>query len=495
VGFIQKDSLSSMILSYFGLVLGYINKGVLFVLILSTEQIGLINILTSTGFLFAQISNLGMFNAVIRFLPYFKSSSIYRSKLFKFSFLTVGFGVIFFLFVLFIIEDRFIDFFQGKSKLLVDNFYWILPIGISNVIYLLLESFLRGYHKNLVSVYANDLFLRIFTTILLLFYWFEFVDFKAFVSIYSFLFFIPTIFLLIYVLRFETGVSKESIVKFSSKMKRIIFNYSIFNYANSVGLIVVITMDSLMITYYLGLKFTGIYTTIMYLISALQVPYRSLYRVSEPLVPKLWREKRFEELHLLYKKISSISLVIILFLFSLVWINRNEIFSLLPNEYSLGIEVFLYLMLGKIVDVYMGINGIILLSSKKYKYDVYFTFILLFLVYSLNVILIPLIGINGAAISTSMATVVYNIGRMLIVWKNYKLNPFEIKQLYVLLLFILSLFCFEIFPPFCQGETLSIVLKSTIMTLFLSAILFYFNLNDEIKEFINRNLFQKFKFK
>ncbi len=233
----------------------------------------------------------------------------------------------------------------------------------------------------------------------------------------------------------------------------------------------------------------------MYLISALQVPYRSLYRVSEPLVPKLWREKRFEELHLLYKKISSISLVIILFLFSLVWINRNEIFSLLPNEYSLGIEVFLYLMLGKIVDVYMGINGIILLSSKKYKYDVYFTFILLFLVYSLNVILIPLIGINGAAISTSMATVVYNIGRMLIVWKNYKLNPFEIKQLYVLLLFILSLFCFEIFPPFCQGETLSIVLKSTIMTLFLSAILFYFNLNDEIKEFINRNLFQKFKFK
>ena len=35
MGFIQKDALRTMVITYFGLLLGYLNKGVLFVLILN----------------------------------------------------------------------------------------------------------------------------------------------------------------------------------------------------------------------------------------------------------------------------------------------------------------------------------------------------------------------------------------------------------------------------------------------------------------------------
>ena len=57
MGFIQKDALKTMVITYFGLLLGYLNKGVLFILILKTEEIGLVNLILSVGILFSQLSN------------------------------------------------------------------------------------------------------------------------------------------------------------------------------------------------------------------------------------------------------------------------------------------------------------------------------------------------------------------------------------------------------------------------------------------------------
>ena len=73
MGFIQKDALRTMLTSYLGVALGYINKAVLFILILSTEQIGLMNLLLSVGLLFAQFANLGTFYTTWKFFPFFKN--------------------------------------------------------------------------------------------------------------------------------------------------------------------------------------------------------------------------------------------------------------------------------------------------------------------------------------------------------------------------------------------------------------------------------------
>jgi O-antigen/teichoic acid export membrane protein len=73
------------------------------------------------------------------------------------------------------------------------------------------------------------------------------------------------------------------------------------------------------------------------------------------------------------------------------------------------------------------------LTSKKYKYDLVFTFILLILVFILNVLLIPIYGIIGAAISTGFALIVYNLGRMLFVYFVYDIHPFKWNQLKIIL--------------------------------------------------------------
>jgi len=492
MGFVQKHAFKTMIISYFGLVLGYINKGVLFVIILSTEQIGLINLLLSVGMLFAQFSNLGAFNSTIKFLPYFKNDSIKNSTFFKLNIKIVLFGILLFTIVTLLLKNEINRYFGLKSELFVENYYWIIPLGIANVFFVLFENFLRGYHKNIMPVFLNDFVLRIIIFSLLFLHWFKYIDFTLFLTLYCLLHLISPIVLFISIIMKKSIEEKEKL-KIPVKFKKIILNYSLFSYSNTLGVIVVTTMDTLMITYYEGLKATGVYTTILYLISAVQIPYRSLYRVSEPLVAILWRAKKKVELEVLYKKLSSVSLLIILFLFLIIWVNRYDLFGFLPSEYSIGIWVFFFLIIGKIVDLYSGLNGAILVTSKKYKFDIFFTLILLVLVFSLNLVLIPLYGVVGAAISTAFAVVFYNLGRILIVWKYYKLHPFELNQIFILALFLIIILLFEVTPSLKIIPIVNILINSGIITFVFFGVIFKFKLNREITLYFNK--FTQFVFK
>ena len=70
MGIIQKDALRTAIVSYIGMLLGYVNKVLLFVILLSQEEVGLINLILALGLLFAQFANLGSINSTWKFFPY-----------------------------------------------------------------------------------------------------------------------------------------------------------------------------------------------------------------------------------------------------------------------------------------------------------------------------------------------------------------------------------------------------------------------------------------
>jgi O-antigen/teichoic acid export membrane protein len=159
------------------------------------------------------------------------------------------------------------------------------------------------------------------------------------------------------------------------------------SYLNSLATLLVISMDAMMIASYIGLEATGVYTTIIYLTSALMVPYRSIVRVSSTLVAKYWKERDMVGMLDIYQKSSSIGLIIGLLGFLVIYLPIQELFSFIP-AYKSGINVFVILMVGKIFDMYSGLNGTIFSTSKSFRYDLIFTIILCSMVYFLNKLLI-----------------------------------------------------------------------------------------------------------
>jgi len=488
MGLVQKDALRTTIISSFGLILGYLNKGLFFLLIFSTEQIGVVNLVFSLGVLFAQFSNFGAVYSIWKFFPFFKNKENKHHGFLSFSLLIVllGAGVVSLFFLLF--RSNIEHIYESKSPMFLDYYLWVIPLGTGYLLYLVFEVYLRSLFKNVISVLAMDVVLRLVVSLLLLLFWLKLIDFNDFVVAHSLVFFIPPLILIFYLKYLGELFINPRKINISKRFKKIIFNYSAFNYMNTLGRVLVNALDVIMIAQFIGLKATGVYTTVVFLTSAIQVPYKSLIRVSSPLISEHWKNRNFSGMKLLYRQVSSVSLVIGLGLFICVWVNIDFLFSFLKPEFSDGIWVFFFLMMGRLLDMYFGLNGHIFTSSKKYKYDLIFTLSLIGVVYFLNLYLIPIYGIIGAAISTAVALILYNLGRLLFVYFAYSIHPFTWKQFLIIILGVLSIILVINIPMFDLNIWIQFILKTSVTGFIFFGTILLFDLEPETKSYLRKAL-------
>jgi len=493
MGIIQKDAIRTTIVTYLGLILGYINRGVLFVIFLTTDQIGLLSLIVSIGLLFAQFSNLGMAYSVWRFFPFFRNTEKKNHGFFQFSMLltTIGIGACLILCIL--LKDVICSLYIEKSASFVHYYYWIIPIGVSYSLFMTLDNFLRSLYKNLVSVVATELVLRVIATISILLFAVDWIDFTQLLLVQSISYIFPTLLLIYQVFRNREMQWNLNDIAIPRRFKRIIFAFSLYSYLNFLGILFVISLDTMMVASMIGLKATGIFSTIIFIVSGLQVPYRSLVRISSPFVARYWKERDMIKMQEMYTRISSIGLVIGLGAFMIFWASRVEIFHFFPPEFSQGIPVFLILMIGRLVDMYCGLNGAIIVSSKKFKYDLIFTMMLCAVVFVLNLQLLPIYGMYGAAISTTVAYVLYNLARVLFVYFAFSIHPFRLRQLSVMALSVIVLFGFE-FVPILGNELISFATKSVLIIILFFFPIYWFRLDHDVAGYMDKlNIIRKIR--
>ena len=488
MGIVQKDAVRTSIISFAGIGLGYLNKAVLFVLLFSTAQVGLLNLLMSVGLLFAQFANLGTIYTTWRFFPFFRNPAKHHYGFLLANFFLVIIGSILFTGLLYLLKPHVVTLYSAKSPLFLSYFSWIVPLGIALVVFQLFENYLRGMGKNVLPVMLQEIVLRLCMTLILGLFAFQFLSFQWFVGLFVVIHFIPAIYLLLYLWRSKELIFSIKQIQIPAKFQRLILSYSGFSYVNSLATLLVISMDALMIAQLIGLDATGVYTTMLFLISAVVFPYRSIMRVATPLVAKLWKERNRQGLQELYQKSSSVGLLLGLFGFLGVWVVIDPLLSMVP-AYQTGKWVFFILMLGRLIDMYFGLNGIIFSTSKKYKIDLIFTICLIASVYFANLWLIPIFGIVGAAISTSSAYLLYNLLRGFYIQRHYRLFPYQWVQLKLFLLGITVFFLFSLcghvtadwwpMQPFAQ-----IIVNELVLFLVFVFPIFIWNLEPETVGYI-----------
>ncbi len=488
MGIIQKDALRTAIVSYIGMLLGYVNKVLLFVILLSQEEVGLINLILALGLLFAQFANLGSINSTWKFFPYLKNPDNKHYGFLSLNVLITLGGVLIFALVYIIFNESIAAYFESRSSRFVDYYYWVIPVGVFVVLFKLLENYLRALYKNVFAVIANDFIFRIVNTIILGLYAFKFFDFDVLLVLICLSQAIPALLLIGYLIYLKEWHINPKSISIPKKFQRIILVFSMYSYMNTLAANLVISLDSIMIAGMIGLAELGAYGIVLYLIRALMIPYTSIMRVSSPIVAQHWKDRDMDKMSELYKRVSSVTLFIGLFLFLGTWVSIDEIFSLLPEEYAIGSSVFLLLMIGKIIDIYMGLNGTILVTSKKYKYDILFTGSLILVVYVLNLAFIPEWGIDGAAISTTIAYFMYNLLRLYFVWKWYKIHPFKMSQAKVIVLFAVVL-CLLLWIDLDFGNKwINMSVNSALVVLGFPVVLYFTKIEPEIVQYVNKVL-------
>ena len=133
MGLVQKDALRTTIISSFGLILGYLNKGLFFLLVFSTEQIGVVNLVFSLGVLFAQFSNFGSVYSIWKFFPFFKNKEKKHHGFLSFALLIIllGAGIVSLFFLLF--RSNIEHIYESKSPMFIDYYLWVIPVSYTHL--------------------------------------------------------------------------------------------------------------------------------------------------------------------------------------------------------------------------------------------------------------------------------------------------------------------------------------------------------------------------
>lgn len=227
------------------------------------------------------------------------------------------------------------------------------------------------------------------------------------------------------------------------------------------------------------------YGVAIYIATVIGVPARSMHLITHPLTAKLLNDKDRVGLKSLYQK-SSLNLFIISgFIFLAIIININQLYLLIPENYSDGFMVVLVIGLAKLFDNLLGNNNAILFNSDYYRVVLVFGIFLAILTVVLNLALIPEFGINGAAYASCITIFIYNTIKLLFVYNKFNIQPFTSSTFKTLLLIVfcgLILFYWEF--PF--HPIVNIGLKSMVLMLMYGLSVYKFNLSEDITTILNR---------
>ena len=183
MGVVISQSIRSTFSYYFGMMIGAINTVILYPLVFDSnpEYLGLIQILIAYSIICSTFTNLSTPSIFIRYFPFVKN----KGQLFLFSMLLFCIGFIIFCCCFYFFSDGFIANINS-SMLLVDYAYLIVPLVFFISFSDILNSFSRSFLDASTPIFLNEVFLKIYSLIILISYWQGYIEFDLFLKIYFF---------------------------------------------------------------------------------------------------------------------------------------------------------------------------------------------------------------------------------------------------------------------------------------------------------------------
>ncbi|MBI5857053.1 MAG: lipopolysaccharide biosynthesis protein [Sphingobacteriales bacterium] len=438
---IRRQSIISSIVIYIGFAVGMINTYIFTSKEYFTEeQYGLTTVFIAIAMLMSSLANMAMPAFIFKFYHYYNDNLPPRKNdMITWSLLVSLFGFLLVLAGGLIFKNLVIQKFSANSQLLVVYYYWVFPLGLGLTIYSVLEAYTWSIGKPIITSFIKEVQWRLLITIFIVLFITGFIkDFDLFIKFFAFTYPGIAVSLFIYLL-----VKKKIHFTFSvSKVSRRFFNkilaLCLYFYGGTLIFTLSQIFDSLVIASVLdnGLGKAGIFALATVMTSVIQAPQRGIIASSISHLSKAWKEKNMALLQKVYQRSSINQLIFACAIFLLIWLNFTDAintFQLKPS-YLAGAWVFFILGLTKIVDMGTGVNSQIIATSTFWKFELFSGIILIVIMLPLTYILAKQYDIIGPAIGSLVSITIYNIIRILFLWKKFKLFPFTVHSIHTLLL-------------------------------------------------------------
>jgi len=481
MGVVLSQSLKNTIWTYIGFGIGAINTLFLYTNFISPEYYGVVTFILSTAYIMMPLMALGVHNTIIKFYSSYKTKNNLNSFLTIMLVLPLALIVPIAL-IGYISYDAIGALLPQKNPILKDYVWHIFVVAICLAYFEIFYSWSKVKMRTVFGNFMKEVFHRAGVMLLLLGLYKMWLTVEAFIVGIVLVYALRMIIMKLYafsihlpVIRFKKVDNLKDVLKYSS----------LIIIAGSVA-VLLLDIDKTMIGFLVdNTENIAFYSVAIYIATVIGVPSRAMYQITNPITAQYLNQNKKKELRDLYEK-SSLNLFIVGgLIFLLIILNINELYKIIPQDYSGGLLVVFLIGLVKLYDNILGNNNAILFNSDYYRAVLVFGVFLALLTVLLNMVLIPMYGINGAAFATFIAVVFYNTTKLLFV--NYKFNmlPFTwaTAKTAILILILIAAFYFWEFP---FHPLMNIALKSIIVSLLYGVSVHVFELSDDISNVIRK---------
>jgi len=477
MGIVRNQSIKNSISFYIGMVIGAINTVIIYPNVFkdNPEHFGLIQILVAYALVVSTFTTFGIPKTFVRFFPTIKE----KGQLYFLSLITPLLGFVLASLSYLLFKEQIFELLNA-STLLRDNFFYIILLVFFIGFYDVLTAISRSFLSAAMPIFINEVFLKCYSMSVLLLHWFGYFDFTTFLKIYLFGYFLK--FIILFLIQWRNNHFE---LQFSLKdlhLKQML-SFGLYVLVSGASVMIVTRLDMMMIGSLLDLEQVAFYTVAFFIGNVIKVPGKSVISISSPLVANAWDKQDMKEIQTLYAKSSINQLIIGGVFFLCIWLNVDEIFSLLPDKFQGGKWVVLYIALAQLFNMATGINGAIIVNSKYYRYDLYTTVLLVFVTITTNYLLIPKYGIDGAAMATAISVLLYNLIRLVLIKVKMNMHPFSLQTIYTVLLLFAMYFLLDLLPN-TSYTFADIIWKSGVVLMISLPAVFYLNLSKDISSLV-----------
>jgi len=434
LGIVQRQGLRNTFISYVGLGIGFVNTTLVLPRLLAPAQLGLTSVLVSLATMGALVSALGFTNTTLRYFPYFRNRETGHSGFLP---LLLGLPLALFMLVaavLWLGQPLVLRWYAHDAALLGPHYGVMLGLALCILLYNLLEAYTKSLFHTSFSSFLTDVLQRLLIVGAAVLFGAGYLSFGGFVLAYLGSYAAIAALLLVYLAVIGELHLRPTRAVLAVRPVGELVRFGSFALLGNISGTLLVTIDSLMLGSH-SFADAGIYTIALNISTALAVPFRALYKTAYPLIAEYWKEGATDKMLDFYRRTTRLNTALGTYLALGIGLNLPFIYSLIHRpEYATGSVAVLLLLAGRLTDGVTGVNGIIVVTSPRYRYDLLFNVGLSALIIGLNALLIPRLGLTGAALSNALALVSINLLRTWFVWRSFGWQPFDRHIFYILAL-------------------------------------------------------------
>jgi O-antigen/teichoic acid export membrane protein len=493
LGIVQRQGLRNTIISYIGLGLGFVNTALVLPNFLEPQQLGLTATLSTIATLYAQLAAFGFASVGIRFFPYFRNREAGHHGFLPLllSIPLLGFIVVTMLY--FVGEPLMLHWYADDAELLQPYYAWGAVLALFILLFSLQDAYLKGLYHTAVSSFIQDVLQRLLIVAGALLYARGVFPFSGYVLWYVGVNGTISLSLTAYLLYIKELHLRPTRAALRIKPLREMLSVGGFTLLGSLSGSIIMSIDTLMVGAQVNIAAAGIYGVAANISSALAIPARSLNKIAFPLLADYWKQQDMPRMADFYRRTTLLNTAIGCYLALGIGLNIDFIYSLMKTRYAEGTFVVLLLLGSRLFDGITGVNGLIVVTSPRYRYDLIFNFSLSILTVALNWWLIPKLGMSGAAVAAVVAQVSINLARTWFVWYSYQLQPFTWRIPLVLGIATAAALAAWL-VPLVHSPLITMLVRSVVLTAVYGLLLLLTRAVPEVNNVV-QNLASRFRLK